>query len=1480
MLTFLSPTVKVQYTFDKEGKVNCLARWQQPLQIQTMPLDDRNTIGVIDLRTCLQAVAQCSPEIVSQQEHDYTVYAVDYSEPDVPLVGQGMLSWGLEQHNDPQQQLVTGRVTRNMMALFGNGNKETLEVKLKLTAVPKIHRQESTGLSRPIERPGSSMSHQSHQQHHRRSESQQTRSFHQPQLDANSEWNSFMQNNPTLGHTANVTPIPSPVPLPARLDNPAPEPRYPEAQHNNRHPYPHQHHQQHPHSHPHPHQHQQYQPPSGTPDGAAISFEDSLSQLPSLSQQPELPPLPPPSQQSQNQLPPLPPQPTSDIFIPEKPKRVRNKGPPRPRGRPRKNKLDAGHTSGAEMTDADDGPQPKRAKVTQTDYNATAAFQSQPDSLRVAASISGSLRNMRPVGASGSGASANHLQDVPRAPTPVPNGTEQPKKGRPTAPRRPSMADFEIYQTQMETSQSQSQFGFQSLSQQDARSPTESVAQTPDGAYTPGDSPVDIGSSPPVPRTSAFIQSSPAPSSPVLPPADSGFMSGGMDDYLEDDDVGQELPKQIAQPDVLPALPVTKPKRPYKKRAPKKTASQEQPESDGFQCEEPGPPQLLPTTTDFRAERSPFNGVGVPLSDWAEPSQVIPRGPPPPRALTPKPMRRSMKRTNSAASAASTRRKPEPVVEHPHTLASFEVAVQSVEMPDSVPGAQGKQPSAKSSHAHPSLPVANAQRQDGTGPASEVVVQSVESADGTPASQTEKPQPETQQVTVSLEEGPSTTSQDSSSKPTEGSGQDPVRSEAKMGESDSAAKLQQLAQQPPPAETAQTKPGQKPQNNTEPATTESGSLSTEVASTPIPPPSQATMPPATGESEVSLPALSFPSTTQVPTSQSLPPVPASDPVQDTFLTLPPLPSVSHSEAPCPPSDIGESEYTRAQGKKTAVKGRLEQAIQKGEMPPFCTNCGAIETPTWRKIWCQEHKGIPSYHEYSDKPGMVTTIDILDKTPEGQPSSYRLVKKNLGPWDSKDDWYELYLCNRKLLSCWLTSAMLEREGLTGTACGIWLSKSKTHRPAERWEKDAGRLGAPRRKRERDGSKEPRQRSKRARTKSGVPNPTSEAYFMTDPAGPGDSGCPDDRQDYDGDERSRRQSTVNTEGYPEYSQEPQPWQPSQHSHPTMPQFIGTGDQCAPGSTHSRGSGTAQSPIALEDEKEAARENVMGATRRLLFPSPRKDGAPKVLGELAINVVATAPDFQQAKSATVDKENAAPDHSRAVTPEPADGDDLDQELFGTPPARPSTPPPRSAKNGPFKTPTRPTPSHRPITRSVSRSIRSGQKTPTTQALFQLQLQRTPTQTPRSHKMLTPSAVFALSKSRTPRNNLHAHFAMDMHGSHLDTPFTATLNQLLSEANDFTSGSPSHGLIDMDLGSLPNLNSDDVARLANSADMDFGQFLSAEMGLPSSPPMLRGHHSMNFGSMLGGDKEVEDMWTRLAQADVGDGHCDNQEVEVEGME
>ncbi|EER25085.1 hypothetical protein CPC735_016860 [Coccidioides posadasii C735 delta SOWgp] len=140
--------LKVLYTFDDESKTNCLARWPHVLQIQTAFLDEDIQVGVIELKTCIQAIVSASPELVAKLGRDYTVYAYDYSEYETPLVGQGMLSWVLASSsptpNAPAHQsrtMVTGRVCQNA-GLFARGAQETLEVKLRLVPVPSILQSE------------------------------------------------------------------------------------------------------------------------------------------------------------------------------------------------------------------------------------------------------------------------------------------------------------------------------------------------------------------------------------------------------------------------------------------------------------------------------------------------------------------------------------------------------------------------------------------------------------------------------------------------------------------------------------------------------------------------------------------------------------------------------------------------------------------------------------------------------------------------------------------------------------------------------------------------------------------------------------------------------------------------------------------------------------------------------------------------------------------------------------------------------------------------------------------------------------------------------------------------------------------------------------------------------------------------------------------------------------------------------------------
>lgn len=48
--------VKVLYTFDDQNKSNCLARLPNALSIPTVALDETTQVGVIELKSCIQAI--------------------------------------------------------------------------------------------------------------------------------------------------------------------------------------------------------------------------------------------------------------------------------------------------------------------------------------------------------------------------------------------------------------------------------------------------------------------------------------------------------------------------------------------------------------------------------------------------------------------------------------------------------------------------------------------------------------------------------------------------------------------------------------------------------------------------------------------------------------------------------------------------------------------------------------------------------------------------------------------------------------------------------------------------------------------------------------------------------------------------------------------------------------------------------------------------------------------------------------------------------------------------------------------------------------------------------------------------------------------------------------------------------------------------------------------------------------------------------
>jgi hypothetical protein len=806
--------VKVLYTFDEHNQTNCLARWPQVLQIRTVAMDDGKAIGVVDLKTCVQAVVQCSPELVAHLGQDYTIYAHDYSEFDVPLVGQGMLSWALAAasptaDSTQSQQLVTGRVCKNIQGLFTNGVAETLEVKLRLAPIPRVQQRDyiqSMEKYREISRATP------------------------PGFDPK-EWLNYLQSNPGMAQAGNK-------PAPSQVGGHTPR------------------------------------------EGVSMELVNQL-----LS-----PSLPPTSldpfaggqeMRIDQSLPANLPQTAESASRPSSRNSVK-----RPYKRRTKSKAVAGgNTSGYEGEgtdgDADDVPVgPKRAKIVQTDWNSKSSFGAANDSLRVTASTAGSLRAFRPLAMAPapSGDGKGHLQDVPRAPTPVPDASAFPsvrgKAQYQSGLRRSSFTTHMVSQPPRRYQSPYQQPEPVQDPQEQIRASIESAMTSPEkNNDSAGESPQDFGSSPPVRRTASPMQISPAPSSPMLPPmprTDSGFMSGGVSELFEEDEDTRHG-GDLAQPDAIK----------HKRQQHSRPMSPAPQMHHNFLIEEvPGPPELLPTKI--------------------LPRTVRPRAEPKPKAPRPRGAPRRAGSTLSDAGITYSESLP-PIA---HTASMM----------------QNSGFSAKSPLAQPDAP---------------------------------------HSVLLEL-----------------GNGSQFQVSEARIPAPELAASNlpESLPSPALPMETSETAP---------------------VIYHPAP---------RTLQRTASLGAL------------TLPAVAASDPIQppSNLHRSESLQEPSHpvTDAPSALDRQNSTVSASAVAKKNSIRLRLETAIRKGEMPPFCSNCGAIETPAWRKAYTRVFNGPPGFCEYSDEPGRITAIDIMERDDSGNPSQYKIFKKSLGSGEDKAEFSEILLCNRK------------------------------------------------------------------------------------------------------------------------------------------------------------------------------------------------------------------------------------------------------------------------------------------------------------------------------------------------------------------------------------------------------------------------------------------------------------------------------------
>jgi hypothetical protein len=478
--------VKILYTSDHENKTNCLARFPEVLQIPTVAIDEASQVGVIGLKECLQAILIASPELVSHlPDRDFTIYAYDYSEHDTPLVGQGMLSEALVNatSKQPTKTMITGRVCKNVLGLFSNGVKETLEVRLRLVPHNKPVKNEysrsvdnmrsmSPAVSGGFDPNAYSASMQSNRV-------QNQNDYFDLDATANDVNNDMalmddifgMQSGGVGNHGGQqvaggvgMAETPSDA-LPGF--NPA--------------------FASHPHSAP------------GSRAGSPMMGPESSTRNDGLRHQ----------SFSGN----------SSNIAPDRPgSRASIRSESKSRQQRQASTSQQQQAQQTELYYNEDGQPRKRAKVQQTDWHGRSSFGSKSADLRVTAATAASMHMHRPI-PKRSGAPGSNLEPPPRVPTPVPQRTQylpqqQPSQNivRRSLLRQTSQADSDIMSD------------FDNFSDAIVSSPDE---DSPGNSITAEGTPQEIPSSPPV--FPGINQPQPSsPGLPTLPPArmaDSGYMS-------------------------------------------------------------------------------------------------------------------------------------------------------------------------------------------------------------------------------------------------------------------------------------------------------------------------------------------------------------------------------------------------------------------------------------------------------------------------------------------------------------------------------------------------------------------------------------------------------------------------------------------------------------------------------------------------------------------------------------------------------------------------------------------------------------------------------------------------------------------------------------------------------------------------------------------------------------------------------------------
>jgi hypothetical protein len=539
-------------------------------------------------------------------------------------------------------------------------------------------------------------------------------------------------------------------------------------------------------------------------------------------------------------------------------------------------------------------------------------------------------------------------------------------------------------------------------------------------------------------------------------------------------------------------------------------------------------------------------------------------------------------------------------------------------------------------------------------------------------------------------------------------------------------------------------------------------------------------------------------------------------------------------------------------RSASIYNQLESSIASGLPPRFCCNCGEIKTPTWRPYWLKVEEG--SGENITIGATGIHMVEPVETDAEGKITKYRIYKQygHLTPDERNSGTYQqMYFCN---------------------PCGDYIRKYAGIRPREMWDpvmkKEMQKKRGPRKKKGALGdtltSDAPVPSSE-----WDLPTPFAEVPMFTDPFGPSEAGYEGLQSDMGqiveqplleqqhGDlPETQRQESATTQQIPLNDDADFNRFKSSAEFTALQKAIQSSPAriLAPAPTPPQ----QQQPNTEAAESQTTNEVITPRpTRRLLFPSPRKDGEFKSL-EPALSSAkddtngaegANSSNSTAASSSRKDKAQT-PQHTthhaqrhpaststsqaqqRSATSESSSATEATMELEVD---KENLPPAVSDEDefahlfeeGIFMTPGKPSTS---LTKTPSKAI---PRTPNSRNALSTGL--TPrTGSKRNAECMGPPSTPTPTKRRSPR------LAQQNQQKEM-TPFTKSLNQFLS---DGLTSSPSK-VFNWTLTSSPakNLSSTfgDMAAISRltakahaSAPPPSDDNLWSDFPLPSSPPFF----------------------------------------------